>query len=243
MKDALLDIVKHTHNLGVIDLVKVTGSQEKTQLSAIGADKTVVLEAAFHNPVAEFIGQFGMPNLSKLNTILSIPEYQEDAKLTINKKTENGQELPAGIHFENKVGDFKNDYRFMTATMVNDLIPEITFKNVKWGVEFEPSVASIQRLRYQTQANNDETTFVAKTDGTNLKFFFGDASSHAGDFVFAANITGTLTKSWNWPIAVVNSILALPGDKIMRFSDEGASQIIVDSGIATYNYILPAQKK
>jgi hypothetical protein len=30
---------------------------------------------------------------------------------------------------------------------------------------------------------------------------------------------------------------------MIRFSDEGAVQITVDSGLAIYNYILPAQTK
>jgi hypothetical protein len=33
------------------------------------------------------------------------------------------------------------------------------------------------------------------------------------------------------------------GDKTMRISDDGAMQITVKSGIAEYNYILPAQSK
>jgi hypothetical protein len=39
------------------------------------------------------------------------------------------------------------------------------------------------------------------------------------------------------------SILNLPGDKSMKISDAGAMQITVDSGLAEYNYILPAQSK
>jgi hypothetical protein len=42
---------------------------------------------------------------------------------------------------------------------------------------------------------------------------------------------------------VVISILSLPGDKTFKISDEGAAMITVDSGIAEYNYILPAQTK
>ena len=41
----------------------------------------------------------------------------------------------------------------------------------------------------------------------------------------------------------VISILDLTGDKVMRISDDGATQITVNSGIAEYNYILPAQRK
>jgi hypothetical protein len=35
----------------------------------------------------------------------------------------------------------------------------------------------------------------------------------------------------------------LSGDITMKISDQGAMQISVDSGIATYDYILPAQTK
>jgi hypothetical protein len=41
----------------------------------------------------------------------------------------------------------------------------------------------------------------------------------------------------------VQSILNLPGDIIMKISDEGAMVITVDSGMAKYDYILPAQAK
>jgi hypothetical protein len=39
------------------------------------------------------------------------------------------------------------------------------------------------------------------------------------------------------------SILGLSGDKTMKISDAGAMMITVDSGLAEYNYILPAQSK
>lgn len=243
MRDYLKDIVQHTHGLGVVDLVKVTGDDNVTNVEAVAEDRSVIVQAQFKNPVPEFIGLFGMPNLGKLNTILNIPEYAENAKLSINYQERNGSQVPVGIHFENKAGDFKNDYRFMTSEIVSEKLKTVKFKGVKWGVEFAPSAAAIQRLKFQASANSEETTFIAKTDGSNLKFFFGDHSSHAGNFVFHAGITGSLSKPWSWPIAAVISILSLPGDKTVRFSDEGAAQITVDSGIAVYNYILPAQSK
>jgi hypothetical protein len=243
MRDYLLDIVSHTHSLGVIDLVKITGTESLTLVNAVGEERVAIVEAQFHNPVPEFIGTFGMPNLGKLNTILNIPEYKEDAKLSIISKDVEGVKTPEGIHFENKVGDFKNSYRFMSANVVNNTLQTVKFKGVKWGVEIEPSVTSIQKLRFQAQANSEETSFIAKVENGNLVFYFGDHSSHAGNFVFAHDVAGTLTKAWHWPIAAVISILALPGDKMIRFSDEGAAQITVDSGLAVYNYILPAQTK
>ena len=240
MKDHLQDIVQHTHSLGIIDLVKVVGTDSQTIIEAVSEERSAIVQAQFHNPVPEFVGTFGMPNLGKLNTILNIPEYKEDAKLSITKKDDGA---PNGVHFENKAGDFKNDYRFMSAEIVNDKLKTVKFKGVKWGVEIEPSVAAIQRLRFQAQANSEETTFIAKVESGNLVFYFGDHSSHAGNFVFAHDVAGSLNKAWSWPVSAVISILSLAGDKMIRFSDEGAAQITVDSGLAVYNYILPAQQK
>jgi len=243
MKDHLLDIVQHTHGLGVIDFVKIVGSEKETTLEALAENKSVIVQAKFKGIIADFIGTFGMPNLSKLNTILNIPEYKDDAKITVSRQTKNDEDVPAGIHFENKLGDFHNDYRFMSAEIVNDKLKSARMRPVNWNVEIVPTVAGIQRLKFQASANSEETTFVAKTDKGDLKFYFGDHSSHAGEFVFHPGVLGKLSKAWHWPIAVVISILNLPGDKTFKISDEGAAMITVDSGIAVYNYILPAQTK
>jgi hypothetical protein len=248
MQDFLKDIIQHTHGLGVVDLVKVTGTESDTIVNAVAENRSVIVEAKFSGPVADFIGVFGMPNMGKLNTIINIGEYKEDAVLNILKQDKTGEDgtvtsLPVGIHFENKSGDFKNDYRFMVQDVINDRLKTVKFKGVKWGVEIEPSVLGIQRLKFQAQANSEEETFIAKTDKGNLVFYFGDHSSHAGNFVFASSISGSLSKAWNWPVGVVISILNLPGDKVVRFSDEGAAQITVDSGIAVWTYTIPAQTK
>lgn len=240
MKDHLLDLVQHTYDLGCIDLIKVTGTTADTTVNGVAEDKSVILEAQFANPVADFIGTFGMPNLGKLKTLINLQEYREDAKLAITKRS-TGE--PDGINFENKTGDFKNNYRFMASEIVNDKLKTLKFKGVNWHITFEPTVAAIQRLKMQAQANSEEPNFQVKTDNKNLKFFFGDHSTHSGNFVFQSDITGTLKHSWSWPVAQVISILGLTGDKTMKISDDGCMQITVDSGMAVYNYILPAQTK
>jgi len=240
MRDYLLDLVQHTHDLGCIDLVKIVGDDKTTSISGLAEDLSVVVQAEFKNPVPEFMGTFGMPNLTKLKTLLNLQEYREDAKLTITKRA-TGE--PDGIAFENKNGDFKNSYRFMASEIVNDKLKTAKFKGVNWHIEFEPSVASIMRLKMQMSANVEEPNFQAKVENGDLKFFFGDHSTHAGNFVFQAGVTGTLKRAWSWPATQVSSILGLTGDKIMRISDDGAAQITVDSGVAVYNYILPAQSK
>ena len=243
MRDYLLDIVQHTHQLGFIDLVKVTGDDKSTKIEGLAEDRSVILQAETHTPVVDFVGTFGMPNLDKLSIILKIPEYAENANITINTQERNGASVPVGIHFENASGDFVNDYRFMASEIVNDKLKSVTMKSVPWGVDFEPSVASIQRFKFMISANSDETTFIAKTEGSDLKFFFGDQSTHAGNFVFEAGVEGDLKRGWAWPVEQVSKILSLPGDTRVKFSDDGVGEVTVDSGLAVYRYLLPAQSK
>jgi len=243
MRDYLLDIVKNTYGLGNIDLVKIIGTDSETNIEALAEDRSVIVQAKLNGPVPEFIGTFGMPNLGKLNTILGISEYKDNAKISLTKQDRNGEQVAVGLHFENAAGDFKNDYRFMSQEIVSDKLKSVKMRAVNWNVEFEPSVANIQRLRFQASANAEELNFTAKTEGSDLKLFFGDHSSHAGNFVFQSGVSGTLSKGWSWPVNAFISILSLAGDKKVHISDEGAAQITVNTGLATYNYILPAQSK
>lgn len=246
MKDYLQDIVQHTHGLGVIDLAKIKCGDDITELEALDTvNRLVIVKAKFHQPIADFKGRFGMPNLGKLNTILNIPEYKEGANITVTTKDDGqgGSELN-GIKFENKTGDFQNEYRLMKASIVDAQMPDSRqVKEPTWHVSFTPTNASIQKLKFQASANSEETSFVAKTDGDKLKFFFGDHSSHAGDFVFHAGVSGKVQKGWKWPVSVVISILNLPGDKTYRICDDGLTEIIVDSGLAEYTYKIPALTK
>jgi hypothetical protein len=243
MRDYLLDLVEHTYDLGCIDTIKISGNTTETLITGVAEDRSVVIDGKFLVPVADFLGTFGMPNLSKLKILLNLGEYKENAKIAVVRQDRNGEQMPVGLHFQNAAGDFKNDYRFMTAEIVEEKLKTPKFKGVTWHVEFEPMVSGIQRLKMQASANSEELNFKAKTDGTDLKFFFGDHSTHAGEFVFQPGVSGSLKHAWSWPVKQFISIMDLTGDKTVRISDDGAAQITVNSGIAEYNYILPAQQK
>jgi hypothetical protein len=243
MIDILKDIVKHTHGLGFLDLVKITGTSEETAVDSMAEDRSVILQGSFHKPQSEMTGTFGMPQLNKLDIHLKCPEYKENAKITVLTGTRNGAETPTGIHFENEKGDFKNDYRFMNAEIINEKLKTVKFKGVKWDVEIEPTVASVQRFNFQSVANTEHNSFVVRTENGNLIFTFGDQSSHGGEFVFAEGVKGTLNKGWSWPVAQVLQILRLSDSAkvTLHFSNEGAMMVTVDSGLGKYQYIIPAQ--
>ena len=242
MKDILQDVVAHTHALGFLSLVKVT-NEEGTQIDSMAEDRSVILSATTANTVAEFKGTFGMPNLDKLNLHLKNPEYKDSAKIEVVEAERNGETVPTHIHFENAAGDFQNDYRFMNKAIIEEKLKTVKFKGASWNVEFQPSMAAIARMKLMSAAHSEEPTFNVKTVDGNLVFSFGDASTHAGEFVFEAGVEGTLAHTWSWPVAQVQAILNLDGDATMSISDQGAMKISVNSGMATYDYILPAQSK
>lgn len=242
MKDILLDIVTHTHNLGFIATLKIT-SENETLIESMADDRSVILTGKTHSLVNEFNGVFGMPDLNKLAYHLKNPEYKEDAKIEVVKDTRNGEVIPTHLHFENKTKDFQNDYRFMNKSIIEEKLKSVKFKGTSWDVEIQPSLAAISRLKLMAGAHSEETVFQVKTENGNLNFYFGDLNTHAGTFTFAHGITGKLTHTWAWPIDKTIAILSLDGEKTMSITDQGAMKISVDSGIANYDYILPAQQK
>lgn len=80
MKDILQDIVAHTHSLGFLSLVKVS-NDEGTAIDSMAEDRSVILSAETHAPVAEFTGTFGMPNLDKLALHLKIQSIRKMQRL------------------------------------------------------------------------------------------------------------------------------------------------------------------
>ena len=242
MKDILQDVVAHTHALGFLSLVKVS-NEEGTQIDSMAEDRSVILTASTASQVNEFKGTFGMPNLDKLSLHLKNPEYKDNAKINVVEAERNGETVPTHIHFENAAGDFQNDYRFMNKAIIEEKLKTVKFKGAAWAVEFTPSMAAIARMKLMSAAHSEEPTFNVATKNNNLVFSFGDASTHAGEFVCEAGVEGTLSHTWSWPVAQVQAILNLDGDLTMSISDQGAMKITVDSGMAKYDYILPAQSK
>jgi hypothetical protein len=244
MIDSLREILSCTNSLGFLELVKVEGTAISTELTSMSTDQSVVLNSKFIISDPDLEGVFGLHDLGRLNTILSIPEYKVNAFVQIDKSTINGVEVPVGISFQNANRDFRNDYRFMSKEIVETQLPTRTRRNITWDVSFVPTQNAIQRLKFQSQAAGaSEGTFNAKVEKNNLLISIGDHSTHTGEFVFSANVSGKLNTPREWPLAHVQSILNLTGDKVMEISDAGAMQITVTTGLAVHQYTILAAAK
>jgi hypothetical protein len=246
MKDILQDIVSHTMplvSIGVTTL-KINSDNTETSIESIADDRSVILKATTHDTVEDFDGTFGMPDITKLSYHLKNPEYAQNAVISVVKGERNGNIVPTHVHFENAAGDFHNDYRFMDKSVIEEKLKSVKSKITSWDVEVEPSIAAINRLKLMAGTlDQDDKLFQVKTEDGNLNFYFGDLSTHAGSFTFHHGVDGKLRHTWAWPVEAVQKILGLDGDKKLSITDQGAMKISIDSGLATYEYILPAQQK
>lgn len=242
IKSILQDIIDHTYNLGVLNTVKVTGTNDQTKIEALADDRSIIMTAQLKNPESSMIGLFGMSQMNKLKYLFDCPEYKEDATINIVNGIRNGVDVLTGIHFKNKSGDFKNDYQFMLPDVISEKQKTPIFAGVKWDVTISPTLTSIQRFGFQAAANSEHNTFLPSVDGDNLKFTFGDVSTHGGEFIFGTGVSGKLNAGRIWPVSSILSILKIAdvNNTTMRISNSAAIEIELDSGIAVYKYIVPA---
>jgi hypothetical protein len=241
MKDSLQDLISHIHGLSDIDVIKIMGTAQDTSFAAVSQreDGKIVIEGSLSTPDSEFIGTFGMPNLVKLKTILGFEEY--DANSNIYTHRDNG--IAKSINFENKNKDFTNSYRLMAESIVVEKVKTVIFKGTTWNIEFDPTVDNIMRLKKQAQANAEENLFKVRVENGELRIHFGDPATHSGNFVFHPQVSGTLASTLQFPVNLVIQILSMVGNKTMRISERGILEITIDSGIATYRYLIPAHGK
>ena len=243
MKDIISDIVRHTAGLGIIDAVKIVGTDEETVISALDQNKTVILNAKLHHPVLDLVGEFGMGNLAFLNGISNM--YQkEGSEVAVSKVQRNGVDLPDSLVFKDADGN-TDKYRLMSKEIVDQELQTVKFKGAKWNISFEPTKAKVQDLAQAAGIYSSiEPTFTVKVDNGNVIFVLGSdgGGSHFGKRVFANNVVGTIRDGIGFPLNQFLTImkLGMSGQCTVNFSEQGACMISIDSGVGLYNYILPS---
>ena len=245
IKDILKDVLKHTHNLGIFEMVKVTGDVEKTVVETVDADKTVIFKGETHNPYPEFVDStVGLSRMAVLKGYLDYPGFDgEGSDTKINTQERNGDTVPVEVEFTSADGNDAH-YRFMLADVINQQLKAIKFKGAEFDLNIVPTDKNLKDMAYfNSVLGGLEANFSPKTDGTKLWFHIGDGVSDRTKILLSNDIDGSITGDWKWPLDIVLKILRLSdtGNCVMSINDQGLLQIIVDSGIAKYTYLLPAR--
>ena len=241
--DALKDIVKHTHSLGFIEMVKLIGTPTDLKMETMDADKSVIIYGSMYQPEVGIESTIGLSRLALLKGSIDL---NESSTVSIVTETRLGEVVPTEILFLEPDGSTAN-YRFVSEAMISEQVKVPTFKGAVWDVVFAPSAVSIANFAKQYGVYGAfEKRFIVSVDakGT-VKFSIGNGPTDRKVMNFAAGVTGTLKHQWTYPLSQVLAILKLTdtaSTSTMHFSDGGALKIEIDSGIGKYTYILPAGK-
>ena len=244
IKDTLKDVLRHTHSLGIFEMVKINGTAEETAIETVDADKTVILKATTVNPVPDFVdATVGLSRMSVLDGYLKFPVLTVMMVLyrLLHKK---GTMLKSvEVEFTSAEGTDAH-YRFMLADVINQQLKDIKFKGAEFDVNIVPSAKNLKDLGYfNSVLGAFENTFSPRTEDGNLYFYIGGAGSDRTKVLVAEAVEGEITHEFYWPLDIVLRILRL-GDNaniVLSINSKGLLQIIVDSGIGAYTYLLPAK--
>ena len=245
LKDSFKDLTTYVASPGFFDKIKVTSNSTETLLEAMDKDKDVILKGRFNDPITDLDGEFGLSNLSLLQTITNDPEFQaKETTVTVVYENKAEGKVPIELAYVNRSKSHIN-YRFMARQLVPD---QPKFIEPKWDVVVVPSKSSVQQLSWAANGLAAyEQYFIPRIVDGDMRFFIGEdsASSQRGGVVLASDLTEKFDSQHKWKIQLVQSVLKVADscDCEMSFSSKGAIQIKLNTGIATYNYIFPAKIK
>lgn len=244
--DLLSDIVKYTHGLGFISAVKVDGTESETSIAAMEEGRSVVMTGKLSSPIPGLTGTVGLSRMAVLAGYLNFNQFNAPgSKVEIVTQERGGEVIPSEVTFESASGH-NGQYRFMAAETAEQQIKIPPFKGAAWAFTFEPTKNAIKDLSTMNNIlGSYEDSFSVRTVNDKLEFHIGSGSTDRSKIIFATGIGGSpLKHSWRYPINHVLSILKLSETSKstrMSFSDAGALQIQIDSGLGVYTYILPAR--
>lgn len=254
----LKDLVAHTSGLG-INSIKITG--DGTNAIIEGSDetnKTLVIKGKFLKEVPEFEGVCGFNELELLTNYVNAYKHRDDTAVIVREDRtypqvvtdddgndvlgDNGEpetesvtnNVITEIHF-GRGTQMKNDYRVMDLRV---LPTQPKFGGLPWDVVVEPTKRGIDLLSTQAGFNAEKFFGLTVDDGT-MYLTLGAT----GVIEFAYDVDGDITRAWTWEIKKVLDVLKLSSDAecTMSFSDRGALQITLNTGLAEYNYVIPAK--
>ena len=246
LKNVLKDVIKHTHGLGIFDLVKIKGDGGETLVETVGEGNSVILKGKMIKEVAEFSDQtVGLSRMGVLDGYLKYPDFDADgATVKVNTQPRNGVDIPAEVEFK---GESNTDahYRFQLKETIDAQLKDIPFKGATYDVNIEPTIKNLKDLAYFNgilgayEADFSPTTDTKK----NLYFNIGDGACDRTQILIAENVDGDITADMRWNLDIVLRILKLSegADVVLSINNQSLLQITVISSLGIYTYLLPAK--
>ena len=246
IRDFMKDVLRHTHGLGIFEMVKITGDMTNTQVQTMDANKTVIVKGKTHKPEADLVdATVGLSRMAVLDGMLKYEGFGTDgATVQVQTQSRNGVDVPVEIHFCDESGTNAN-YRFMLKDVIDQQLQDIKFKGAEDDVTIVPTAKNLKDMTFFSGVLGTlEDSFSPRTEDGKLYFYIGDAGSDRTKILISEAPGGEITNELTWNLSTVLKILRL-GDNAnitLGINNKGLIKIVVDSGIAEYTYLLPAGK-
>lgn len=239
MREQLLDIISHTHDLKILDKVLMTTNDDETIIQSVDDGKNMVVKGKLKNRIDEFKGQFGMSNLETLKGYCNFAMFKaDDANITVKRKKSGSEEFPEEFIFSGN--SVKSNYRCMMSSAVP---PQPNFKGSSdWDVDIIIPKGKITEFAQMSSILKLEKYMHVELKDGDLKFYIGAPNSTENHAVVtvAEDIDGSLKNVFEWEISHFLSIARLTnGDLPFRMLNKGLINILVDSEYGEYEYYLP----
>lgn len=238
IKNILTDLTKTTSGLS-FDIIKVTGTEEKTEFKSMSEDGTIIMKAKTKDVVPEFEGTFGLSNLKILSGYLSIfNSYDKDENVVVevNSSERNGTDVKTDITFRADKRS-KANYRLVGE---NGLKKILVAKSIEWNAAInELSRKKIGEFeKFSGVLSSTVKKFSVSEDDGVISFTIGDDSGAVSSAVVEMGEVddGNLSSSFKYPISEVKTVLGNDSPKL-KFSDKGFMMISVDTGLIEYEFI------
>lgn len=151
------------------------------------------------------------------------------------------------ITFSRKSPKMKNNYRVVSSAMIPTQ-PSLQ-RAIDYDITVEPTMAAIDIIKQQASLGVCETFQFEVEENSNgthkLVIVFGDTEREAEvDFVAELDSIGGWTgkHGWRWSINTALSVFqyARNADLKIAISSKGIIKVTVNTGLAEYNYLMPA---
>lgn len=247
LAEVFADILRHTHGLGFIEMVKIVSDEKETRVEAMDENKTVVFYGKLKHPLTDIQGTIGLSRMAVLSGYLKFPPFvASDATVEIVTQKRSEEEVPAEVKFTSKDGHSAS-YRFMHRDIAEEQIKVPPFKGATWDLTITPTERNMKDLSYFNGVLGAfEPVFTPKTENGDLNLYIGSGPTDRATVPFTTKVNGTIAGTFNWPLIQTLAILKLAdkaSDCTMSFSNKGALKIEMATGVGEYEYILPARGK
>jgi hypothetical protein len=226
MPDILMDIIRHTGNLGYFDAVKISNINDEIKIESTDYNRTVVFKATLKQPIEGLIDGFGVALPGFLNFAIAKTDLT-----TINTITRMNINKTEALVFDDDGNS--STYRFTATNLVSD---QPILKSINWDITFKPNKNKLHEI-IQLANIATENKFYLTIIGNTLKLHIGNQAN----ITLSTNIPNTIIPPnlfWNFETFISLIKLGLEENLEFKISTKGLFQISIQNDFATYNYFL-----